>query len=1221
MDKLNILSEIKGFLEGYNNELKYLVNVETDSRTNLAECIIHPPGEAPKTLKIAFEPFMYMKDLDKTKYVLYTGKSDEMIHSKRMKYGINVTKLKTGNQKRLVNGYCYKYSSSKSQNDLINYFSDGGINPFEKAKDIDGNFIRDEKGRYVYPNRDLFFSPNLTEQFFIANQCRLYKGFEEYSDVHKLTFDCETEGLRYQIHRLFAIGIRDNRGIETILEAEKLDDDEAEKKLIVDFFNLIHDIKPAIVSGYNSEDFDFDFILGRVKVLKFSLEGIPTTLKKGVQLVRKPNTSVKYGNSSDKYTATFMWGISVIDIIHAAKKTQAINSDIKNTKLKYIAEFEKISKPNRTYIDGKDAQISKFYKENKIFLMNEKNEYTKLPDEWQAVGKQLYKLQANKGKKLTDEEYKFLRKKYLDENKGFIVWFKEEALPKGHTIFISGKKLLRAYLLDDLWETEQVDGVYNQSSFMLAKIVPTTYHRVCTMGTASIWNLLLTAWSYENDLAIPIPDVYEKFRGGLARCYKVGYTTGIIKIDFASLYPMLQLTDDIFPMFDITGVMKKLLLYLTTTRNIYKKIANGNDLNKEEITLLEQIDHELHHKYMRGDVTAKEMAMAKIKQLPIKILNNSLFGALGSHISFNWSDNICAAKITCSGRIELRHAISWFSEYGCVALLAVTDGVNFQIPITTNIRVTDEGVTTGYTQDDCSPNAMWHYRGKRGINALIEKFNVEEMRPPFMAVDNDGEFISCLNLARINYGMLSMVKDKKSGEMKEKIKLTGNTIKSKVMSEYIEEFVDKGIDLILHGKGKEFVDYYYDYVEDIFYQQIPLKKIASKSKVKMKLSGYKKRGTDRNGKPKASQAHMELLLRERDEIACELFEIHKDSLVFQKDEEKLSAADKMKLVVNYMPREPELDTTVYYVNTGERKSHGDVKKDPKTKEMILRCTKISSEDLQENPEMTGKYNFEKYLDAFNKRVCYTDKKIGSLLSGFKPEVAEKIVAKINKQGELKKEMFTSDQLELGSFDLDGIEESMHLEELEVGFWNKTGYDPRKIWDGFLLSENNKVHYEIYDDALNFLNEKMLASGKPYIKSINDNYVAGDLVLIKDFGVFNVGAYDGTFMKIVREDVDIPKHPIQIEIDRKKEEVEKKLKEQEITLAKKTDAELYQKVQMEKRNRYLVSFLKHFNFDVEKITFDMLEEQDGGIEMLDMFIKNTENTTENVASEYLDDGAY
>ena len=82
--------------------------------------------------------------------------------------------------------------------------------------------------------------------------------------------------------------------------------------------------------------------------------------------------------------------------------------------------------------------------------------------------------------------------------------------------------------------------------------------------------------------------------------------------------------------------------------------------------------------------------MFKIKQLPIKILNNSLFGALGSAVSFNWSDNVCAARITCTGRLHLRHAIDYFTKYDCIALLAVTDGINFNYPEKTKIRVTDD---------------------------------------------------------------------------------------------------------------------------------------------------------------------------------------------------------------------------------------------------------------------------------------------------------------------------------------------------------------------------------------------------------------------------------------------------------------------------------------------------------------------------------------------------
>jgi len=54
IDKVTVLSEIKGFLEGYNNDLKYLVNVETDPSTNVAECVVHEPNKESKIVKIEY---------------------------------------------------------------------------------------------------------------------------------------------------------------------------------------------------------------------------------------------------------------------------------------------------------------------------------------------------------------------------------------------------------------------------------------------------------------------------------------------------------------------------------------------------------------------------------------------------------------------------------------------------------------------------------------------------------------------------------------------------------------------------------------------------------------------------------------------------------------------------------------------------------------------------------------------------------------------------------------------------------------------------------------------------------------------------------------------------------------------------------------------------------------------------------------------------------------
>lgn len=1223
MDKHKVLGEIKGFLEGYNNDIKYLVNVETDSRTNVAECIIHEPNQKPRIEHIKYEPFMYMKDLSRVGRMLYPGRNESYIESKRIKYGIKITKLKTGNQKRLLDGYCYKLTSHRSHNDLISYVRDGGIDPFEKLTDEDGSLVRSADGKLVYKNRDLFHSVKTNEQFFISTQSRLYKGYEQYKEVHRFTFDIETTGLRYQIARVFAIGCRDNRGFETILEVDKRDDDEAEIRLIQDFFNLIDHVRPAVILGHNSEVFDFDFILGRASILKMDLSKVPNGLKEGILLKRKGNTSVKYGNTSDKYTATEMWGYSIIDTIHAAKRTAAVNSDLKSTALKYVAKFENFARENRTYIKGDD--IGEIYNDNKVFLINDKNEYLELPDEHQEVGKNLYKLQANKNR-IGSEQYKAYRKKFLDADKMFVNWYKENCVEKNLTTFIGGKKIVKQYLLDDLWETEQVDELYNQSSFMLAKIVPTTYQRICTMGTASIWNLLLTAWSYENDLAIPIPDKYIKFGGGLARTYKKGYSTRLIKIDYASLYPMIQLTHGVFPMFDVTGVMQKMLLYMTTTRNIYKKMGADIKLDVEEVGLLKQLDPEVHIRYVNNLLTSEDIAMFKVKQLPIKILNNSLYGALGSHISFNWSDNVCAARITSVARLELRHAIHWFSQFGCIALLAVTDGVNFKIPDYSHIRVTNEGVDYS-PKDEGLIEDMWQYNGLTGIHALIEMFNDTEMAKPYMSVDDDGTSESCLNLARINYATLSLVKDKKNGGMKEKIKLTGNTIKSKVMPEYIEEFIDKGLDLILHGKGKEFVEYYYNYAEDIRYMQIPLKKIASKSKMKNSIKAYKNRGKDKNGKIKAMQAHMELVIERREERATELFEKHKLELGFNNPEkEPKNVDDKMKAVINYMPPEPVLDSTIYYVNTGYVKSHGDSKqiKDKETCDMRMASTLISNEDLQENPNMTGTYNYEKYLDAFNKRVA-------TILVGFDPEVIKKIPVKIVKKGEnagdLIKGEFSplKDELTLKSFDLDDFDESMYMEEMEVDFWNRTGYDPRLVWDGFKMRDDYKVHYSIYENALNFLNNELETKGdNRRVKSINDKYQDGDLVLIKDGGEYHVGAYNGVYLQIVRDNVDIPKTEFEIELDKIYEENQKKIESLEASeLGTKTDREIFLESQKKKNAMYFKEFKESFKIDItytmDKLFTDIPEAKGA----FDSFVSSAENAIDENASEYLgvEDGSY
>jgi len=1149
------IGEIQKFIEGKGG-IKYLVNVETSRDSKYAECIIHDPHTLEKRIdKVEYEPFLYIKDFKSKGYKLYGG-DQQKLKTKMLLYGITIKKMKTGNQPRLEDGFCYKVTSNISFEAIEKFFSDGHMGIYDKMYNDNGRVMKDQNDRPLYKYKDLYYTISTNDQFFISTGNRLFKGMEEYSMVHKAVYDIETTGLRYQHARIFAIGVRDNRGFERVIEVNEDDNDEEEIRIIKEFFEAIDEIKPAVISGYNSEDFDYPFILERAEILGFDITTIKTTLKKGQNIKRRPNSSVKIGNSSHRYTSTMSWGYSINDIMFAAKKTEAINSDIKNTRLKYICQFENITKPNRMYIDGEN--IGKFWKEDMVFVINpENNNYKQMPDEFQESGVRFYKIQKNK-ENLGDEKYDHFKKSIfkLEKNpQGLIEFFKEQQKNLSTYKFITGKEILRRYLLDDLWETEQVDELYNSASFAMAKLVPTTYSRVTTMGNASVWNLLMTAWSYENDLAIPDNDVSLNFGGGLTRCYKKGYTKRVIKIDYASLYPMIQLTYDIFPMFDVTGVIKKMLTYLTTTRNIYKKLARNKSLNDEEIDLLLTTGQEdTYNKIKAGiDFTPKEMNLFDVKQLPIKIINNSLFGALGAGVAFNWSDNRCAWRITCYGRLYLRRAVSYFKPYDCEPLLAVTDGVNFSVPNKTTIKIDETGVY--YDQPEGLIEDMWKYGGQLGINALIEKFNREEMTSQYMSVDNDGEFDSCLNLSRINYALMSDKVDKKTNkpvmEMVDgvevpvkKIKLTGNTIKSKIKAIYIDNFNEIGLDMILKGKGEEFIEHYYKTVEDIFYQRVPLSKIATKKRYKMSIKEYINRGTDKNGRKKAKMAHMELIIQDR---------INKAKICYGELYPEGELTDPMEIydkVETYLDPEPDLDSYIYFINVGDVQSRGDsammvekkviINEETKEEEVVeyerLASELISKEDFEDNANATGKYNVAKYIAAFNMSVK------SAMLDGFIPEVRERLLIKLKKDRKTKqytfeREYFDEDQMYLQSFDLDNFEDSMALETKEVLFYNRYGYKPETVWSGVrkdaVWSPTAKqwdtelrLYEEIYENALQHVRDTI----NPNIKSIDDQLNAGDYVLIKDDKIYDLGYNTGDFIQIKERNIKIPKLEIELQLE-------------------------------------------------------------------------------------------
>ena len=187
-----------------------------------------------------------------------------------------------------------------------------------------------------------------------------------------------------------------------------------------------------------------------------------------------------------------------------------------------------------------------------------------------------------------------------------------------------------------------------------------------------------------------------------------------------------------------------------------------------------------------------------------------------------------------------------------------------------------------------------------------------------------------------------------------------------------------------------------------------------------------------------------------------------------------------------------------------------------------------------------------------------------------------------------------------NFDHDDYDDSMVLEDKEVEFWNRTGYDPNAIWDGYKISEQHKLYPEIYQYKLDWVSQQMKTSGKPAVKSVNDKLSKGDYVLLKNFDTYNLGYNNGDFIEVLRTDMEIPKSPTEIEFDRLKAEEEAKLEklrieeqeiideeQQKVFNAKFNDIEIWK--EFKKKHEVPLEFTQEQFFDIDPLAQEFYED--------------------------------
>lgn len=1137
---------INRFLEGYD-PMERIINIECSYDDKEAIIIYNDAKGVKRMKKEAFYPFVWAKQSAARQ--LYGGDRNLLL-KKMNEYGIGTKGLNIYNNEgktteRLENGYRVMFYAKYSMNfkRFSQFFIEGKKPIYSNDKNSNSNSKE-------------FLAITPVEQFMIATGKRMFKGYDDYDQLKRLEWDLETEGLEAERCLVNQVGIRTNKGFEKIITIEGSGEEKLKNELeaIRESLKVIASEKPDVITGHNSENFDWDFLIKRLEILGTSMQVESAKYFPKPIYKKKKQSVLKLGGEIEYYYPTVIWGFNVTDSLHAVRRAQAQDSNMKKADLKYVTKYSNLNKSNRVYVPGNDINTTWKDTVNDYAFNNSNGHWFKITDktfektysdvidkkqltfytdeEIESASKRILEIknEIHDKKELLELENELTKLTEIANGNKFEEITEEKIrytlLDDGtirdnstNEIFVktTGRYIVERYLLDDLEETDKVELRYNQSNFLLGKLLPTTFGKVCTMGTAATWKMIMLAWSYENNLALPSYASSGAFTGGLSRLLSVGYVDRVVKLDYNSLYPSIILSWMISTGEDISGVMLSLLEYILSEREKFKdlkKVAGKKAKKKKEYieTFLGTTEELILLKEELQKYESEESANDK-KQLPFKIFGNSFFGGFGAPNLFNWGDLICAEKTTCIGRQSLRLMNKWFRDRGYKPIVMDTDGVNFQMPPEEELK------KRHYIGKGLNRNTV---DGKEynGVEADVAEFNDLFMRGK-MGLGIDEYARATINFSRKNYADYL-----ENGQ----VKLVGNTIKSKKMPLYIEKFLNKAIELLLFGKGQEFLMMYYDYIDKIYNLKIPLKEIASVGKIKKDLSDYIK---DCNtltaaGSKKARQAWYELAIKHN-------LNVHMGDAIYYINTGKSKSHSDVKRITHYyiMENGQKIEITkdidkMWNVHRKKLKEESQSMgfKSPfknkleyaKTKydsiieedELIFNCILLDNEIVEDENDTfcdeETEYNVQKYLEQFNKRIK-------PLLVCFSTEIRDKILI-TNPED---RNFFTVEQSKLvagepyKTNDQDTYEQLMTIEDKEIKFWKSVNEIPPFV-EECGIDWNNVLND--YNERQKVLEETEIKDEVETYNKIIDSLTKEDVNNFIEDGIL-----PNSLLKIVEEDVN------------------------------------------------------------------------------------------------------
>ena len=206
-----------------------------------------------------------------------------------------------------------------------------------------------------------------------------------------------------------------------------------------------------------------------------------------------------------------------------------------------------------------------------------------------------------------------------------------------------------------------------------------------TFGTTAIWDTIIYRKLHENKIVVPFSEDKTKssYPGGYVKDPHVGIHDNVVSFDLNSLYPSIIMQYNMSPETIAEGEVTKVDIeaVLTHSQKLDNKgkalAANGQYFNTNKVGIVPLIIDEMYNERVgikQKMITAqkakekvdkndkqelykieRDISIAENRQMAIKILLNSLYGAMGNKY-FRFFDQRIAEAITLTGQLTIRWA-------------------------------------------------------------------------------------------------------------------------------------------------------------------------------------------------------------------------------------------------------------------------------------------------------------------------------------------------------------------------------------------------------------------------------------------------------------------------------------------------------------------------------------------------------------------------------------